>query len=186
MNNMLIHKGTRTIKTERLVLRRFTVDDADLAFKNWESDERVTKFLSWDPHKSPEETKKLFLEWCDAYENPTTYNWAIEYDGQPIGSISVVRISSNHEYAELGYCMGFDFWGKGIMTEAVKGVIDFLFNEVGMNRIGICHAVENPASGKVAEKCGLTYEGIQRERFKSRWGEFLDIKMWSILKGEWK
>lgn len=182
---MLTHKGTQTIKTERLTLRRFSPDDADLAFKNWESDERVTKFLSWDPHQSPEETRKLFADWCEAYENPTTYNWAIEYEGQPVGSISVVSISSKHEYAELGYCIGFDFWGKGIMTEAVKGVMDFLFNEVGMHRIAICHAVENPASGRVAEKCGLKYEGTQRERFKSRWGEFLDIKMWSILKHEW-
>ncbi|MBO4950054.1 MAG: GNAT family N-acetyltransferase [Clostridia bacterium] len=182
---MLTHKGTQTIKTERLILRRFTVDDANLAFKNWESDERVTKYLSWDPHKSPEETRNLFAEWCEAYENPTTYNWAIEYEGQPIGSISVVKINSNHEYAELGYCMGFDFWGKGIMTEAVKGVIGFLFEEVGMHRVAICHASQNPASGKVAEKCGLTLEGTQRERFKSRWGEYLDIKMWSILKNEW-
>lgn len=154
---MLTHKGTQTIRTERLILRRFTVDDADLAFKNWES---------------------------EAYENPTTYNWAIEYEGQPIGSISVVRISSNHEYAELGYCMGFDFWGKGIMTEAVKGVIGFLFDEVGMHRIAICHASQNHASGKVAEKCGFTYEGTKREMFKSRWGEYLDLKIWSILKNE--
>ncbi len=182
---MLTHKGTQTIKTQRLILRRFSPDDADLAFKNWESDERVTKFLSWNPHKSPEETRNLFVDWCEAYENPTTYNWAIEYEGQPVGSISVVRISSNHEYAELGYCIGFDWWGKGIMSEAVKGVIGFLFDEVGMHRIAICHVTQNPASGRVAEKCGFTYEGTQRERFKSRWGEFLDIKIWSILKHEW-
>jgi len=81
--------------------------------------------------------------------------------------------------------MGFDFWGKGIMTEAVKGVIGFLFEEVGMHRIAICHAMCNPASGKVAEKCGFTFEGTQRERFKSRWGEYLDIKIWSILENEW-
>ena len=182
---MLTHKGTQTIKTERLILRRFTPDDADLAFKNWESDERVTRFLSWNPHKSPEETRNLFTMWCEAYENPTTYNWAIEYEGQPVGSVSVVRISTNHEYAELGYCIGYDYWGIGIMTEAVKGVIGFLFDEVGMHRVAISHAVENIASGKVAEKCGLTCEGAQRERFKSRWGEFLDIKTWSILRHEW-
>ena len=74
---MLTHKGTQTIYTERLVLRRFTVDDAQAMYDNWANDERVSRFLSWSPHKSSEETKQLLEGWCDAYKNDTTYNWAI-------------------------------------------------------------------------------------------------------------
>ena len=70
---MLAHKGTQTIYTERLVLRRFTVDDAQAMYDNWANDERVSRFLSWSPHKSSEETKQLLDGWCDAYKNRSVH-----------------------------------------------------------------------------------------------------------------
>lgn len=72
------------------------------------------------------------------------------------------------------------------MSEAVKAVIDFLFSEVGLNRITICHAVKNPASGKVAQKCGLSLEGINKEEFHSRFGEFLDMAHYGIVRKDYK
>ncbi len=183
---MITHKGTQTIHTERLILRKFTVDDAQAMFENWASDERVTRYLTWCPHESPEATKQLLELWCAAYENPNTYNWVMEYEGTPIGGISVVRLSEKSEYAELGYCMGYAYWNKGFMTEAAKAIIDFLFTEVGVNRVGISHAVKNPASGKVAQKCGLTFEGTKREYFKTSTGEFLDISDYGIIRCEWE
>ena len=71
------------------------------------------------------------------------------------------------------------------MTEAAKAVIRFLFEEVGCHRVVIRHAVKNPASGRVAQKCGLTYEGTHREAFKNSNGDFLDIAEYAILKDEW-
>ena len=183
---MLTHKGTQTIKTERLTLRRFTPDDAQAMFDNWASDERVTRYLTWTPHKSPELTRQLLEGWCAAYETPSTYKWAMEYEGELMGNISVVRISENSEWAELGYCMGHAYWNRGLMTEAAKAVIDFLFEAVGVHRIAISHAVKNPASGRVAQKCGLTYEGTSREYFKTSAGEFLDISHHGITRSEWE
>lgn len=183
---MITHKGTQTIHTKRLVLRRFTVDDAQAMFDNWASDERVTRYLTWKPHKSVEETKEILSRWCAAYENTDSYHWAMEYNGVVIGSISVVRFSDKREYADLGYCMGYEYWNKGLMSEAAKAVIDFLFTEVGVNRIEIAHAVKNPASGRVAQKCGLAYEGTKRESFKTDSGEFLDVSYHSILRREWE
>ena len=110
----------------------------------------------------------------------------MEYEGTPIGNISVVRLSEKSEYAELGYCMGNAYWNKGFMSEAAKAVIDFLFTEVGVNRVGISHAVKNPASGRVAQKCGLTFEGTKREYFKTSTGEFLDISDYGIIRSEWE
>ena len=72
------------------------------------------------------------------------------------------------------------------MTEAAKAVIDFLFSEVGVNRVEISHAVKNPASGRVAPKCGLTLEGTRREYFKASNGEFLDISYYGIIRSEWE
>ena len=183
---MITNKGTQTIHTQRLILRKFAFDDARAMFKNWESDERVTRFLTWRPHASLDVTKQLLEAWCASYDEPNTYNWAMEYEGEPIGGIRVVKLNENSERAELGYCMGYDYWNKGLMTEAAKAVIDFLFSEVGVNRVEISHAVKNPASGRVAQKCGLTYEGTKHEYFKSSSGEFLDISFYGIIKSEWQ
>lgn len=183
---MLTHKGTQTIKTERLILRSFTHEDAKPMFETWANDERVSKFLTWTPHGTLEVTQGIVDLWIKEYESLDKYNWVIELEGKIIGSISVVSIDENSERVEIGYCIGFDFWGNGIMTEAASAVIDFLFREVKVNRITITHAVKNPASGKVAKKCGLTLEGVRREFFKSTWGEFLDIAVYTILRREWQ
>ncbi len=182
----LTHCGTETITTPRLTLRRFVPEDAQAMFDNWANDERVTRFLTWTPHGSPEQTQRLVDMWCDEYDKPAYYQWAIEYDGSVIGSISVVRQDERARFAELGYCMGFDWWGSGLMTEAAGAVIDYLFERCSFNCVRISHAVKNPASGRVAQKCGLILEGIHRQYFLASWGEFLDIAEYSILREEWE
>lgn len=183
---MLTHKGTKTIQTARLMLRPFVVDDAQAMYQNWANDPQVTRYLTWQPHRSPEETRQLLAVWSDAYARPDCYNWVMEWEGKPIGNISVVRMNEKSEYAELGYCMGRAYWNRGLMTEAAKAVIDFLFAEVGVNRVGIAHAVQNPASGRVAQKCGLTYEGTLREVYKTSEGVYLDLSYYGILRREWQ
>lgn len=182
---MLTHKGTQTIKTERLILRRYEISDAEMMYENWACDARVTKFLTWEPHKSADASRALLEMWCEDYFKLDNYNWVIIFKGQAIGSITVVRHNNRDEFAEIGYCLGYDYWGKGIMTEAVQAVIDFLFREVGFNRISIEHAAKNPGSGKVAQKCGMKLEGTKREYFKAQSGEFLDINEYSILRSEY-
>lgn len=179
------HKGTQPLQTERLTLRRFTAEDAEEMYNTWAKDERVTKYLTWQPHASPADTEKVLESWVESYKEDNYYHWGMVYEGNLIGAICVVRLDERSEWAELGYCMGYDYWGKGLMTEAAQGVIDFLFSEIGINRITIEHAVKNPASGRVAKKCGMIHEGTKREYFKSSWGEFLDISFWGILRKEW-
>lgn len=183
---MLTHKGTKTIKTDRLILRKFTINDAQAMFETGADDERVTRFLTWGPHGNIDITKFILNDWCTSYEKPDFYNWAIEIDGKIIGNVSCVELDDHHELCEIGYCIGYDFWGKGIVSEAVKAVTDYLINEIGFNRLEIKHAVKNPASGKVAQKCGYKYEGTKRHSFKTLDGEFLDISYYSILKSDIK
>ncbi len=182
----MIHQGTQVIQTERLVLRRFVPEDAETMFANWAHDARVTRFLSWLPHESVEVTRGLLSDWCALYENPAYYHWGIEFEGQVIGGISVVRQSDRNEVAELGYCIGYDYWGHGITAEAAGGVIDYLFRKVGMHRVEIRHVTDNPASGRVAEKCGLSSEGVLRSSSRVGTGEFKDIRVWGILRDEWE
>lgn len=183
---MITHKGTKTIQTERMILRRFTVEDAQAMYENWACDDRVSRYVSWDAHQSPEETRKILTLWCGQYEKTDTYNWLMEYQGTPIGNISVVHVNEKNEWAEIGYCMGHAWWNQGLMTEAARAVIDFLFAEVGLHRIEIGHLPENPASGRVAQKCGLTLEGVRRQCFKKSDGRFFDVCIYGILRDEWE
>ncbi len=183
---MLRHRGTVELHTPRLTLRRFTQADAQAMFDAWAHDARVTRFLTWAPHASPETTRELLEGWCARYAEPACYNWAMEHEGKLIGNISVVRHSEQSESAELGYCMGYDFWNRGLMTEAVSAVRDFLFGEVGFHRLEISHAVKNPGSGRVAQKCGFRYEGTKRDYFKCSGGEYLDIAFTGLLRSDWE
>ncbi len=180
----MTHKGTERLETERLILRQFKVEDADDMFNNWASSQKVTEFLSWNPHRSADDTKLLLEEWVNAYNKPNNYQWAIVLKevNQPIGSISVVNIKENIGECEIGYCIGEKWWHRGYTSEAFKRVIKFLFEEVGANRICACHAVENPNSGKVMQKCGLSYEGRLRRAGITGSGKICDLAIYAILR----
>lgn len=159
------HLGTVRIETPRLILRRFTMEDAPHMFQNWASDPEVTKYLTWPAHESLDVTNMVLSSWVADYEKAENYQWAIELKalGQPIGSISVVSRNDRAQLVHVGYCIGRNWWRQGIMTEALQAVMDFLFDEVGVNRIETRHDPNNPNSGRVMLKCGLKYEGTLRQ-----------------------
>ena len=177
------HKGTKTINTTRLILRRFKAEDAEFMFKNWANNPRVTEYLSWSPHTSVETTKNLLAEWVKDYAQFDVYKWAIELKdiAEPIGSISAVHINESVDEIEIGYCIGEKWWGNGYAAEAFKAVIYFCFNEIGAKRVCARHATENVNSGKVMKKCGLEYEGTSRKACKTGTGAICDLAVYSIL-----
>ena len=181
----LTHKGTQPLETERLILRRFTVDDAEAMFRNWASDPKVTEFLTWQTHESVDFTRELLAGWARDYENENYYHWCIvlKETGEPVGASMVVGINEKLLSAELGYCLGSAFWGRGIMPEAIRAILKFLFNEVGFYRISAKHDIGNPKSGRVMEKCGMQYEGILRGVYYYK-EQFVDCKQYAILKHE--
>lgn len=177
------HLGTAILETERLVLRPFAVSDAAAMYRNWASDPEVTKFLTWPVHESPEATAELLTGWVAQYKNPDYYTWAIvlkEQGDEPIGSIGTNRYDEQIGKAEMGYCMGKDWWHRGLMAEALQAVIDYLFEQVGFNRIQAIHDVNNPNSGAVMRKCGMVYEGTLRQSSRSNQG-IVDTCVYAIL-----
>ena len=183
---MLNHKGTVTIETDRLILRRFAMEDAEAMFRRWASDDEVTKHLTWPTHSSLEISKMVLTDWTSHYPEPDFYNWAIvlkENGPEPIGNISVVGIDNKVDAATMGYCMSRAHWRKGIMAEALTAVIAFLFDEVGFNRVEADHDPNNPASGRVMEKSGMLHEGILRQAGRSNQG-IIDVSRWAILKSD--
>jgi len=183
---MLQHKGTKELKSERLTLRQFSPSDAQYMYKNYATDERVTRFLSWRPYTCVEDVEKFLASVIEEYNRLDTYHWAIEVAGEVIGSISTIDIDEKNCGCEVGYCIAYDYWNKGVTTEALKLVLKFLFNEVDMHRIMAKHDVDNPASGKVMQKCGMTYEGRMRERYLRHDGTFSDSLVYGILKREFE
>lgn len=159
------HLGTITLETERLILRRFTLEDAPYMYENWAKDPQVTRFLTWNAYTDPAIADAVLNDWTAQYENPAFYQWAIELKslGQPIGSISVVSQNEKAELMHIGYCIGRNWWHQGIMSEALKAVMDFLFDQVGVNRVESRHDTNNPHSGAVMRKCGMHYEGTLRQ-----------------------
>jgi len=183
---MLNHIGTRTLDTDRLILRKFKHSDSENMFKNWASDDKVTRFLSWQKHNTVSDSEEIIERWISEYEDSSVYNWVIELKeiGQVIGGISVVKLEDKHMGCEIGYCISSKYWNRGITTEALKKVIEFLFEAVGMNRISACHDTNNRASGQVMIKSGMSYEGTLRQ-VNIRNDEFYDLAIYSILKDEW-
>lgn len=181
------HQGTKTIETDRLILRAFTMDDAEAMFRNWESDDRVTEFLRWPTALSIAETNQVLNAWIKGYESPDFYQWAIVLKkiGEPIGSISVVDKNEKLDIVHIGYCIGSKWWHRGYTTEAFRAIIPFFFTEVGVNRIESQHDPNNPGSGRVMQKCGLTYEGTLRQADWSNKG-IVDACMYSLLRCEWE
>ena len=164
---MLIHLGTQTIETSRLILRRARTADARAMFENWASDPQITRYLSWKPHKNIAETQEILSGWVREYRDTRTYNWLIvpKILGEPIGSIgmsSLDYLKEVNEFCEVGYCLSRQYWNQGFATEAMQAVLSYLLERVGFYRVQAVHDVLNPASGRVMEKCGMQIEGVMR------------------------
>ena len=184
---MLTHKGTQTIETNRLILRRFVAEDAGAMFRNWANDSEVCRFMTWQPHGEIENTRILLDKWIAEYINDYCYHWAIISKDimEPIGSVGVNHIDSKAMWCEMGYCISRTYWNTGVMTEAVKAVLDYLFREIGFNRIQAKHHADNPASGRVMQKSGMTYEGTLRKASYTDALGLYDCKLYSILRDEY-
>lgn len=180
------HKGTQRLETERLILRRFTTEDIDAAFRNWTSDSRVTEYLRWPTHTSKSETEGIIGMWVGEYDSDSYYQWAIVPKElmEPIGTISVVEQREELGIVHIGYCIGSRWWHKGYTSEALAALIPFFFEQVKANRVESLHDPRNVNSGKVMLKCGLTYEGTLRQADFSNKG-IVDAAMYSILADEY-
>ncbi len=161
-------------------------EDAPAKFKNWTSDSEVTKFLMWKTHPSQEYTQGITDEWVKHYSDDKYYHWAIvlkENGDEPIGDIAVVQMNEEVSSVHIGYCIGRKWWHQGITSEALKAVMDFMFDVVDVRRVEARHDPRNPNSGKVMKKCGMKYEGTLRSSDWNNQG-VCDACYYALLKSE--
>jgi ribosomal-protein-alanine N-acetyltransferase len=173
-----------TLYTERLILRKLTLDDAKDLFE-FASDPEVAKYVSWEPHRSIEDSINLIKFTHERYEKREGIIWGIVYreNNKVIGTCDISP-AIKHFRAEIAYAISRDYWGKGLMTEAVKEAIKFGFEKMNLNRIQAMCIPENIGSYRVMEKVGMKYEGLIREYLYIK-GKFQDLKLYSILRIEY-
>lgn len=170
------HKGTIQIETERLLLRRFRQDDLADMYTNCWVDPEVWKFTSYKPMNCVEDVVNnagMFTkEWLDAYERPNRYSWAIELKsiGKAIGRMFGMHPNDREQSVELAFELGKAWWNKGLMTEAVRAVIDFFLDDVRIQQIYASHSSDNSASGKVLQKAGMKYQAVHDQTMKDNHG----------------
>lgn len=172
-----------TLITDRLILRPFEKGDAEMMYHNWTSDENVARYCHWSKHENLDTTVWLLNMYLDEAASGFEYRWAITEKGDEelIGAIDVVGITDNNKTAEIGYVLSKNHWGKGYVTEAFKAVINELFCN-GFTKIKAVHHVDNPASGRVMEKCGMTFVGYDKAIAKWESDELCDIKLYELVK----
>jgi len=181
------HLGTKTLDTNRLVLRKINTEDACQAYENFYSEPEVNRFISWNSHKNVDETKELFNNWIQEYNKEDIYRWIIEVKDtqEVIGTIEVVNILNKHEICEIGINIGKPWWGKGYASESIKRVCEYLLNEVKIRLIeGKCRE-ENIGSSKAMQKAGFIYEGtLRKRRIDKNDGHIDNLMIYSITKEE--
>lgn len=146
---------TPILETERLILRPLSTADAPVVFK-WASDERVSRYMIYPNHKDISVT----LQWLESIDNSSENDYDfgfVEKDSGELISSGGVYWESERNQWRVGYNLRFASWHKGYATEAAKEMVRFAKEELGAERIGSCHAVENPNSGRVLQKCGLVF-----------------------------
>lgn len=150
---------TPVLETERLILRPLSVEDAQDIYDRWTSDPVVAKFMRWSVHSSVEDTKQWLLMEEENNKTDKTYDWGFWLkDGNYLFGCGGLVYHEEEKVFELGYNIMHKYWNQGYTTEAAKAILEFGEKELGQKEFIAKHAVDNPASGAVMQKCGFIYE----------------------------
>ena len=171
-----------TLETDRLILRRIRRRDAADVFR-YASDPEVSRYVLWDTHQTLADSRAYIRYLRRQYALGQPSSWVIVHreSGRAIGTIGYMSYDEENRVVEVGYSLGRAYWNQGYMTEALRKVIQFTFETLVMHRLEAIHEVENTASGRVLEKCGLLREGVLRGRV-SKNHRYIDVVMYGILR----
>ena len=174
------------IETDRLILRKMRMSDTSDVHR-YAKDPEVARHVLWEAHRSTFETRAYIRYLLYQYRSGLPGSWGIvlKETGRVVGTIGYMSYTSDNATVEVGYSLSREHWGQGLMTEALTAIIDETFRVLKLHRIEAMHFTDNPASGRVMQKCGMTHEGHLRERINCK-GVFRDVEMWAILQKDWE
>lgn len=183
--NATIDISSTVLRTERLILRPWRQEDLD-DFYEYAKVDGVGQMAGWLPHESKDVTQSILDSFITHKKT-----FALEYEGKVIGSLGIENYKEE-ELPELdglhgrsiGYVLSKDYWGQGLMPEAVKAVQKYLFEEAGFDFLVVSHYVWNGQSRRVIQKCGFRY--LKTMQLNTRYGTTEDTLVYLLKKEEWK
>ena len=167
-----------------LTLRRITPADAQDVYA-YSRDPEVARHVLWEAQQSLGEAKD-YCRWQQRRyraDEPASWGIILRETGHLIGTIGYMRYEEEHGCVELGYSLSRAYWNRGLMTRALVCVIRYTFQTMDVVRIEAMHELENPASGRVMEKCGMRREGVLRSRLYNK-GHAVDVALYAIIRGD--
>lgn len=175
-------------ETERLILRKARSSDVGDIF-NYCKNPNVARFVTWQPHQTLLDSQKFIDFAKDCYAQGACDPLMIILKDDPqkrvIGSIGLMPANPKHRTFELAYAISEEHWGKGLIVEAAKPLINYGFEHFAMVRLQCRCDVLNPQSARVMEKLGMKFEGVLRASMHIK-GRHWDMNMYSLLKSEFK
>ncbi len=175
----------RELESERIVLRKIKAEDYKQMYEKWACKEVCSRFFPWSAATDIEAYKNRALTWVGNYKDDLYFNWIIELKETKdvIGIINLHNVDEQCRSAETSYILAPDYWGNGFMTEALKCVLRYAFEELGINCVQADVFEGNVASEKVLEKCGFCRKGVAREKYFKD-GAYFDAILYGILRRE--
>jgi len=167
---------------ENVKLRLVVPDDAESLYEQIEKTRpQLAKYMPWgDATKSVADERK-FLEYCQVQmEDQKLWNASIIIDGKPVGMIDLHNIDFDNKHAEIGYWLGGEFQGNGVMTDCLNKILAVGFDELGLHKIKLLAEEVNLASNAVAKKAGFVLEGQLKDEIYSD-GKFHDANLYAIV-----
>lgn len=174
------------LQTDRLILRKITRLDLEDVFE-YASDPEVSKYLLWYPHVDKKFTLQYLKILEREYRKMNFFDWGVTVSesGKMIGTCGFTAFDIINNSAEIGYVLNADYWGQGYAEEMIRKILDFGFNVLGLHRIEAKMMCQNTSSSKVAEKCGMRFEGTLRESVLAK-GKYVDVKVFAITETNYK
>jgi len=172
------------ITTERLVLRSYEPGDMAAVHYNLASDPDVVSYMSYSVCGSLDKTKKMMDEWIRYFSEAVPGVWGlfvivIKETGDVVGTIDYAETDCESRSAEVGFQLGKAWWGAGYAAEALRALITYCFETVGLDRIWADYDTRNPNSGRVMQKAGMLYVGTSRQGRIDR-GDFISRSLYAI------
>lgn len=173
------------LETDRLILRKLTIEDAADLFE-YASEPEVSRFLPWEKHRTSHDTEEFIRSAIESYESSHLAPWgiALRSNNKLIGTIDFVRWLPNHFRAEIGFVLSNRYWGQGLTLEATKRVVRFGFERMELQKIEAQSMIENVQSQRVLQKLGMRFEGVLRNHWWIK-DQFRDTVQYSMLKNEY-
>ena len=149
----------KEIYTERLILRRYTIEDAEQLYNLLGSDPEMSRYSGWNPYATPEMAKETVHRFIDSYDGEHSYSWVMDIDGVLVGTIGAydykIGPDGKNDRIEAGFSVVKAWQGRGLATEALTKVLEYLTEDEGISCVTAWCAAENTGSRRVLEKSGM-------------------------------